>query len=131
MNGNEILFSDKVFALYSQVALFDAENRNSYPQWKAGHEIIVFSLQGVAVVTASDEQVDVIVCKGKVIPKYALCVSGEILVGEQGILVGNIPAATVTQIPLESGRYSVVVFTDGFGTETRQVYFFLDRLDRK
>lgn len=129
MDGNEILFSDRIFTLYSQVALFDAEDRNSYPQWKAGHEIIVFGFRGVAVVTASDKQVDVIVCKGKEIPKYALCVSGEILVGEQGILVGNIPAATITQIPLESGRYSVAVFTDGIGIETHQVYFFLARLD--
>lgn len=129
---NEIVFEGKVFALYSQIALFDAEKKDAYPQWKAGKEIIVFGLSGVVVVTAGDKLIDVVVCKGKVVPQqYALCISGEIIVGNQGIIIGNVPAANVTQIPMQSGRYSVVIFTDGIGSNTNKVFFYVDYLNKK
>jgi hypothetical protein len=124
----DILFSGKVFSLYSQVALFDAEIKDSYPQWKAGDELVVFGSHGVAVVTAGDQQVDVLVCKGKIDSRHALCISGEIFVGNQGVLVGNVPASAVTNIPIVSGKYSVVVYTDGIGPQTKHVYFLVNRL---
>lgn len=129
MNENILLFSGKVLSLYSQVALFDAEDKEAYPQWKTGDEIVVFGLHGVAVVTAGDKQVDVRVFKGMVEPQHSLCVSGEIEIGEQGVLVGNVPAASVTHLSLSSGKYSVVVYTDKVGPETEQVVFCIDRLN--
>jgi hypothetical protein len=128
MGENEILYSGKTFSLYSQIGLCDFEAKDSYPQWKTGDELVVFGLHGVAVATASDEQIEVIVCKGKVETQYSLCVSGEILLGKKGILVGNIAAATVANLLLPRGRYSVVIYTDRIGSETKQVHFCVNLL---
>jgi hypothetical protein len=129
MEDYEVLYEGKVFVLYSQVALFDAETQGAYPQWRAGKEIIVFGSRGVAVVAANDKYVNVVVCKGMGSPKYELCVSGEIQVGNQGLTVGNVPASDLNRIPLESGRYSVVIYTDGIGIEANKVFFFIERIE--
>lgn len=129
MEKHEVLFSGKVFTLYSQVGFVDVESKDTYPQWKTGEEIVVFGLHGVAVATAGDRLIDVLVCKGKIEIQYTLCVSGEILVGNQGVLVGNIPAASVTHLPLASGKYSVVVYTDRLATEAEHVFFCVNKIN--
>ncbi len=128
MEDSEILFSGKIYTQYFQVALFDAEMKNAYPQWKTGKEIIVFGSRGVAVATANDTEVNVVVTRGKANPDYKLCVSGEILVGKKGIIVGNVAASSINLILLQSGEYSVVVYTNGLGPDTDQVYFYINRL---
>ena len=57
----DILYSSKVYALYAQVALFDAESEKAYPEWETGTEAAVLGLRGVVVATASDTEVEVIV----------------------------------------------------------------------
>ena len=128
MSDNGLLFSGKVLSLNSQVVLIDAEAKD-YPQWKTGEEMVVFGSHGVCVATANDYQVDIIVSMVKQRVKYALCVSCEIIVGKQGILVGNVPAAALTHIQLQPGRYSIIIYTDGIGSKTKRVYFFIESMD--
>lgn len=128
MEEQDVLFNGKVFTLYSQVGLVDVEIKDAYPQWKTGEEAVVFGLHGVAVATASDTQVDVLVCQGEIEIPYKLCISGEILIGNQGIIVGNVPAASTTYLSLPSGKYSVVIYTDGIGSDTKQVIFCVNRI---
>ena len=131
MKKDEILFDGKVNASYYQVALKDIENKDGYPQWKTGDEIIVFGSYGVVVVTANDQEIDIIVTSSKVDLEYSLCVSGEIIVGQKGILVGNITSADTTCIEVRPGKYSVTVYTDKFGPETTRVVFCINRLEEK
>ena len=123
-----ILFHGKINSSYFQVALLDNENKEAYPQWKTGDETIVFGSHGVVVVTANDQLIDVTVKTNKNDLEYALCVSGEIMVGNKGILVGNITSANTTIIKTQPGKYSVTVYTDKYGPETRQVVFCVNRL---
>jgi hypothetical protein len=132
MENYEILYSGQVFTAYAQIALFDNEHKNSYPQWIVGNEAIVFGQRGVAVATAVDKSIDVKVFKGTIIPdQYLLCVLGEIIIGNKGIMVGNVPAANVTKIPLIGGRYSVMIFTDGIGENVCKVIFVINQLSEE
>ncbi len=131
MEDNEVLFNGKIYTQYFQVALFDAEVKDSYPQWKTGEETVVFGSRGVAVATANDTDVNVVVKRGKANPDYKLCVSGEILVGSKGIIVGNEVASSISLIPLQSGDYSIVIYTNGLGPDTNQVYFCINRLSKE
>jgi hypothetical protein len=126
MNEYETLSSLKILALYSQVSLFDAKTKDAYPQWKTGEEAVAFGRHGAVVSVANDQEVQVFVCKGKGTPESKLCVSGEIEVLSDNIAVGNVPAAQVAYLPIQSGRYSVIIYTDGIGIEAKKVYFFLE-----
>ena len=125
---NSILFHGKINSSYFQTALLDNDNKEAYPQWKTGDETIVFGSRGVAVVTANDQLIDVTVKTNKNDYEYALCVSGEIMIGNKGILVGNITSADTTIIEVQPGKYSVTVYTDKNGPETKQVVFCVNRL---
>ncbi len=126
MDDYELLSRLKVLALYSQVALFDAKTEDTYPQWRTGDEAVVFGRHGVVVSVANDQEVQLFVCRGKGVPESKMCVSGEIEVPSGSIAVGNVPAAQVAYLPVQSGRYSVAIYTDGIGGETNKVYFFVE-----
>jgi len=129
MGDFDIVYQGNVLALYYQVAMLDARAKESYPEWKTGEESVIFGLHGVAVATAGDQEIEVLVCRGKGNPEHVLCVSGEIIVSsDQGIIVGNVPAANTTSISLQRGIYSVTVYTNGIRTEATRVYFFIEFL---
>lgn len=128
MNDFEILFDEEIYGSYSQVAIFDAEDKDSYPQWKTGDEYVVFGFRGAVVATAADQVIHVIVCKGKGTPEYVFCVSGEILIGTQGLIIGNIASENIVPGIRENGRYAIVIYTNGLGSNVTQVYFFVEYL---
>ncbi len=106
------IFEGEFFTLYSQVALFDAEDHDSYPQWETGEENSVFGPKGVVVATQGDIKVDVAVYNGLGNPGGSLCSSGEILVGEKGLIVGNEVAADTVKLNWPSGKTTVTVYVD-------------------
>lgn len=126
MNNVEVICELEAFSLYSQVAFIDAASEDSYPQWETGLESIVFNQRGVAVATASDQMIKIIVYKGNKAPEHAaLCISGEVVIESQGVIVGNIPAATIENVKIEKGRYILTVYTNGNRTSVTEVWFFI------
>lgn len=122
----EILFRGKAYALYAQVALFDPAE-GSYPDWEVGVEHAVFGPRGVAVATASDIEVEIIVCRGQQVPGKMLCISGEIEIGDQGLLVGNVVSCDLYELAWPPGKAAVQVYVDR-GEDANQVVFALTRL---
>lgn len=121
----DTLYSGSVYALYAQVALFDAEGEDSYPEWETGTENAVLGPRGIAVATAGDTEIEVVVCSDKGDHNGIFCISGEILVGNQGLVVGNVVSANLVQIPWPPGKTCVDVYTNGIGEETICVTFVL------
>jgi hypothetical protein len=122
----EIVYKGRAFALYSQVALVDAEDANAYPEWVTGAEIAVLGPKGVAVSTLGDTQVEIIVCKGNGNVDGILYISGEISVGKSGLIVGNEIAGTSERIPWPSGSTKISVYANGPQNKATQVIFVLD-----
>jgi len=122
----DTLYTGSVYALYAQVALFDAEGEDSYPEWKTGTEEAVLGPRGIAVATAGDTEIEVVVSSGQENVSGMLCISGEIQVGHGGLVVGNVVAANLVQIPWPSGKTSVDVYTNGIGQEVTRVTFVLE-----
>lgn len=126
MNEFDVISEGKIYGLYSQVALFDAETKDSYPQWKTGDEDIVFGPRGAVVATATDQPIEVLVCRGRGSPEHVLCVSGEILIGNQGFIVGNLTAETLIGDSWQSGWYAIIIYTNGIGSTVTKVHFFIE-----
>jgi hypothetical protein len=122
----DTLYTGSVYALHAQVALFDAEGEDSYPEWETGTEDAVLGPRGIAVATAGDTEIEVVVCSDKKNLSGILCISGEISVGNQGLIVGNVVAANLAQIPWPPGKTSVDVYTNGVGEEVTRVAFVLE-----
>lgn len=126
MEATRILFRGLIFTLHSQVILLDNEADHGFPEMRTGAESVAFGEQGVVVATKEDFETEVIVCQGKDEPEHELCVSGQIKVGSQGLLIGNIEAATITNIPWSSGKTLVTVYTNGIFTNATKVIFYLE-----
>ncbi len=106
------ILEGKFFALYSQIALIDAEDPDAYPEWKTGEENAVLGPKGVVIATQGDIKVDVIVYRGLGNPGGTLCSSGKILVGGQGLIVGNEVAADTARLEWPSGKTAIMVYVD-------------------
>ena len=118
------LFRNRLAVSYHQVALFDAQTRGAYPQWKTGHETVVVGTHGVAVAVAPD--VEVVVQKGTDAPPgFDLCVSAEITVEAEGVIVGNVPSAVTSNLNWPKGKTTVVIYVNGLNGTASQVYFCL------
>lgn len=126
----KILFKGPIFTLRSQVVLLDNEADDGFPQMRNGSESVAFGWQGVVVATKEDFETEIIVCQGMDEPEYALCITGQIRVGNKGLIVGNIEAATTTNIPWPSGRTLVTVYTNGIFTNATRVIFYLEYLGK-
>jgi hypothetical protein len=121
------LYRGPVYAVYGQVALFN-DGPDLYPQWETGAERAILTPKGVAVATASDIDIEVVVCTGEKVHGLKPCLSGEIRVGNQGLLVGNVISCDLHHIALPPGRISVTVYVDGNRCEATQVVFVLGNL---
>ena len=128
MEENKVLFRGNIYTLHSQVILLDNEADRGFPKMRTGSESVAFGDQGVVVATVEDLNTEVIVCQGKNEPEHKLCVTGQIWVGNQGLLVGNIEASTTTNISWPKGRTLVTVYTNGIFTNATKVIFYLDYL---
>jgi hypothetical protein len=68
------------------------------------------------------------VCRGQQIYGKILCISGEIEVGNQGLLVGNVVSCDLYELAWPRGRVAVNVYVDR-SEEVTQVVFALDSKD--
>jgi hypothetical protein len=126
-----IICQNKYHSSHYQVAIFDAEYPDSYPEWIIGKETIIFGRYGVVVVVANDTDIDISVLTGKFIPNHKLCVSGEILIKNKGLIVGNVLSASTNEVAIPRGHYSITVMTDEIGMNTRKVWFILNQVDNR
>jgi hypothetical protein len=83
------------------------------------------------VVVANETDIEITVLTGKFIPDHKLCVSGEILIKNKGIIVGNVPSASTDEVAIPRGRYSITVMTDELGINTRKVWFILNKSENE
>jgi hypothetical protein len=124
-----IISQNKYRSSYYQIAFFDAENPDSYPEWKTGKEIVIFGQYGVVVAVANDTDIEISVLIGKFIPNHKLCVSGEIFIKNEGVIVGNVASSSTNVVMIPSGHYSITVMTDEVGVNTSKVWFILNKID--
>ena len=108
----KLILHERFLALYSQIGLIDAEDDESYPQWDTGKEQVAFGQKGVAVAALGDTKVEVTVYEGNGSPGGTLCSSGTILVGQQGLIVGNEIAADTAVFDWPPGRTTVTIYVD-------------------
>lgn len=121
------LFRGEILSLYSQVALFDFERKDSYPEWQTGEESFVYNQFGIAVATKCDTRIEVVVSTD-VITEYGNHLAEfELEIGKNGILVGNVPAASLTHIDFPEGKAQVQVFTNGIRENATKVVFVLQK----
>lgn len=118
---------------YSQVALFDAEDSNSYPIFETGEEAAILGAKGIAVATANDTEIEIVVYQGKTksAPSEFQILSGDIQVGKQGLIVGNETTADTAKISYPSGKTTVSVYVDSQSpSEVTSVVFVLDCMEQ-
>ena len=119
----DLLFEADIDAAYAQVALWDAQAIDSYPDWGTGEEECAVGPRGVAVATRLDGVIRVrIVGGGTAVPSIddRRCAVTEIEIGNRGIEIGNEAAADVYLILLPPGRVTVAVYVRGTCTMQRR-----------
>jgi hypothetical protein len=124
----KLLVHGKAFALYAQVALFDPADWESYPVWEAGAEGAFFSPGGVVVAAMPDAHVDVEVYAWSAPTCQSAIASGTIRVGHDGLLVGNVVAATTFRVPWPAGHSRVDVYITPDDSHPARVTFVLTAL---
>ncbi len=115
-------------ALYGQVALIDAEDPNSYPQWETGEEALVFGPKGVAVAAKIDQLIEITLLQQAAPSVGVLYGSGDILVGDRGLVIGNEVASTTKIVPWPAGRTNVKVFGNAPAGSATEITFVLGSL---
>jgi hypothetical protein len=124
----EVIFKGNAMAYYGQVMLIDAEDKESYPEWVTGSEIAVLGPKGVAVSVLLDALVEILVVQGDSHFEGILYNSGEIMIGNCGIIVGNEIAAMSYRIAWPSGRTKVNVYANDQAGKATQVIFALEHI---
>lgn len=128
------VYRGKHYALYYQIALLDAE-QPEYPQWTTGQEFAAHGGRGVAVATANDTNIEVLVYKSEGEGVQDLGVhhlSGMIDVGYLGLWVGNETTANMAQVPWPPGLTQVEVYVNAQAkTEVTRVTFVLRPLSQR
>ncbi len=123
------IYKGKHLVQYSQVALFDAEDVDSYPQFETGEEPAILGDKGVAVATVNDTDVEITVYKGTAESGLVHILSGEIQVGNEGLIVGNETTADTAQVSYPPGKTSVSVYVNSQKpNEVTTVVFTLNSL---
>jgi hypothetical protein len=126
-NLNE-LYKGTIYSLYEQILLLDNETTYDHVRMRTGSESVAFGPYGVVVAAKGDQKIEVIVLQGEGEPKHKLCVTGQISVGNKGLLVGNVVAADTATFNWPKGRTLVTVYTNGIDIETTIIYFYLEYL---
>lgn len=108
-------------SLYAQVEVVDVESCGDIPEWVTGYETMIYGNHGVRIATKPDSDIEIVVSNYQVMEDPILCNSGNIRIGNKGLLVGNIPASTTTHINIPAGVYRLVILTNGLGSEVTRV----------
>jgi hypothetical protein len=122
------LYRGKAYAIYGQVALFDAEDTNSYPQWPNEDVSLVFGSKGVAVAAFIDHTIEIFIYQDAMPLKVFYYGSGEIEIGYSGIVVGNVVANTIKNLDWPSGKTKVDVYANSPKDNATQIFFVLSKL---
>ncbi len=130
----EELFHAHIITVYSQVSLYDAGDPAACPKWKTGTEHVILGPRGIVVATAPDSPIDIHVYQAADLkrlrePDPALCLSAEIQVGQNGLILGSVPTPEPPKIPWPAGRAALVVYTNGLGESATEVRFYLQALN--
>jgi len=125
------LLNAVVMAAYAQVALVDAEDTDSYPEWEqATLHGFVAGPRGVAVAAAIDAEVWVRVLggwEGNELVEGHLFTSAEIMVGNQGVIAGNL-TTQFARLWWPSGPTRVTVYVNAPPEEVTAVTFVLEQI---
>jgi hypothetical protein len=124
----ELIYSGKAIALYGQIALFDCEDKESYPQFETGFEKAVLGSKGVAVTALPDSFIDISVYDGDLKGEDVFYLSGEIQVGKAGLFVGNEISAMIEKLNWPSGKTHITVYANGARNEATKVVFILKHI---
>lgn len=120
-----VLYRATHYALYGQVALWDAEAADSYPEIITGDEPVTFGERGVVVSTAPDIDVEVVILRGEEHPGRSIG-AGTITVGQAGLDIGNLVAADVAHLDVPPGALGLRIYTDTPPDETSAVTIVFD-----
>lgn len=104
------LYRASHYALYAQVAIWDAEETDSYPDDIADAPV-TFGARGVVVATAPDVDVELVIFRDEE-PEGSPVGTGSIRVGGAGLDVGNLVAADVGHLDWPAGELRMRVYTD-------------------
>lgn len=119
-----------IMSYYSQIGIWDIENRNSIPLFLSGEERVNFGFRGVNVLTSNEVDIFVTVLDYKSFranaafaENYVAIASGMIMVGGLGLMVGN-NEVNNNYIALEipRGQLKIEVRVDSLD-EARKVLF--------
>jgi hypothetical protein len=106
----------RVFPMYHQLEVRDAAGVEDCPQWETGEEPVLAASQCIVLATRSDldGDVEVEVWVGAIDqePAGPLLYEGELLVTEQGAVVGSSLTEELHPIPLPIGWHPVRIYVD-------------------
>jgi hypothetical protein len=105
-----------VFPMYHQLEVRDAADGVDCPQWETGEEPVLAASQCIVLATRSDlegdVQVEVWVGASDQEPAGPLLYEGELLVTEEGAVVGNSLTEELHPVPLPVGWHPVRIYAD-------------------
>jgi hypothetical protein len=120
------ILRERFLAHYYQIALLDAEGPGSYPEWITGEEAAVIGPKGVIIATPSDKYIETIIITAEKFNEENEIISGEIIIGSRGLLVGNVTSASYRIIPWPPGKIFVKAFLVQREGGDVQVIFYID-----
>jgi hypothetical protein len=121
------LYQDKAMAYYGQIALFDTEDKDSYPQWPDGKASHVFGPKGVAVAALIDNWIELEVYEELIPANKVFYGSGEINIGNSGVTVGNVIANTIGNIAWPPGKLKVEIYANGIEDKATWICFVIKK----
>ncbi len=123
------IYRRKCLVHYGQVALWDREDKNSYPATDG--PLPWMGAKGICVAARNDTEVEIQVLTGEDPDDEGAHIVAEatILVGEQGLQTGNVTTASVVAFPWPKGEMKVTVYcnsTDKYGLDATCIWFVLE-----
>lgn len=106
------ILEKEIYVQYAQIALFDVEDRSSYPQWETGEESFVLGEKGIVVATQNDTRVKAIIYCGKEKANGCCIGSGTIQVGNQGLYIGNVVTNDLQEVEWPMGKAKIEIYVN-------------------
>ena len=118
----------KAFSLYAQVEFLSADFDDRIPEWDTGDEALAYGIHGVLIATKPDSEIEMIISNYQVMTDTVLCVSGELEIGDDGMIAGNSVAATIKQLDFDPGIYKIMINANGLRTDVTQVNIVINKI---